>query len=133
MYIKNKGWPKHICDTPAGCVGVLISAKKSDDKQLEALARAELIQRWDVYVRFGKDFGKDFREESERQEQQDVLYTPAEVGDILKISVERIQQLTKAGELGCVRVSRVCIRYSKRQIDEFIKLKTVGCTKHLEK
>ena len=129
MFIEKKGWPKHICDTPAGCVGVLISAKKSDDKQLEALARAELIQRWDVFVRFGKDFGRDFKEEAERQEQQNVLYSQRDVQEMLRISDTQVQKLTKSGELGCIRISRACIRYSKQQIDKFIKSKTLEASK----
>jgi len=69
----EKAMVKNISDTPAGMVAVLLAARRSKDEQLEALARAELIQRWDIFVRFGKDFGRDFRKEHEQEEARKLL------------------------------------------------------------
>ena len=73
------------------------------------------------------------QEEAGQEEQEKLLYTVYDVAKLLQISVDQVQRVTKAGDLGCVCISRSVIRYSKRQIDEFIKSKTVECTQHSEK
>ena len=55
-----------LSNTPAGMVAVLLSAKRSGDEALESTARSELIQRWDIFIKFGSDFGRDFRVEQEQ-------------------------------------------------------------------
>ena len=54
---------KTMYDTPVGLVAVLVAARRSGDRVLEATARDELKERYGITVKVGKDFLDKWRKE----------------------------------------------------------------------
>lgn len=56
----------------------------------------------------------------------DRVFTPAEVAGQLKVSLQKVWQLCRTGDLKHVRVSARCYRITESQLSEFVRLAEGG-------